>query len=360
MKKLVCVVGTGKMAENAGLYFLSKNADVVFVSSSVERLNEFDEIIKKKHGRLKRVNGDDVIGNYSVCSFNEISGHDISFVLECTSEDLEKKKSIVKKLRAVKVGVPILSNSSSIKPELIDSEVLGFHLFYPVELTAFVEISDDKDSQAAGLAEEFGFNFIEVKNESLFIVNRLLLPLQNEALRALTEGYGEGIVDESSACEFLMKGQLTLIDSVGIDVISESVKNYIGMMSLEEAKEYSYLKEGLLLMLENGLYGKKCGAGFMQNDSLPWIKVKGDMHPRIPFEKLFVNNCLKIIEKGIVGFNEIDLILKTVYMYDGSFKEFIEHINKEQYLRQLELLFDKTKLSYYKPAEFFKVSRDDG
>ena len=157
---------------------------------------------------------------------------DCDIVVEAATENVDLKLKIFAGLdEVVKKGAILCSNTSSIsitkiaaatkRPEL----VCGMHFMNPVPLMALVEgirglqTSDDTFAKTRALAEKMGKTFVEGRDMPGFIVNRILMPMINEAFYALYEG-----IAEPKAIDEAMKlgtnqpmGPLVLADFIGLD-----------------------------------------------------------------------------------------------------------------------------------------------
>jgi 3-hydroxybutyryl-CoA dehydrogenase len=158
---------------------------------------------------------------------------DCDIVIEAATENVDLKLKIFQELdRVVKKEALLVSNTSSISITKIASvtsrpeKVAGMHFMNPVPLMKLVEgirglqTSSDTFTQVKILAEKMGKTFVEsTKDMPGFIVNRILMPMINEAFYTLHEG-----IAEASAIDEAMKlgtnqpmGPLTLADFIGLD-----------------------------------------------------------------------------------------------------------------------------------------------
>jgi len=157
---------------------------------------------------------------------------DCDLVLESVVEDLEVKKELFRGLDlAVKDDAILATNTSTLpvvdlamvteRPE----RVCGIHFFNPATAMSLVEVvrpltaSDDTISQAREFAKSCGKEPVEVKDRAGFIVNALLFPYLNNAVRMLETGTATRDDIDSAmkgGCNFPM-GPLALLDLVGLD-----------------------------------------------------------------------------------------------------------------------------------------------
>lgn len=194
------------------------------------------------------------------------------FVIEAVFEDLAVKKDAFRKLEAVVAPDAVLaSNTSGLSITAISAvtkrpdKVIGLHFFYPVPRMRLVEMvrglatSDDTYQRARSFVEEIGKTAILAPDYPGFIVNRLLLPMLNEAVFCVMEGAKPEDVDAGMklGCNFPM-GPLELLDFVGIDVALATISGLCD--NLHDSK---YRPCPLFVkMVEAGWLGRKTGRGF--------------------------------------------------------------------------------------------------
>jgi 3-hydroxybutyryl-CoA dehydrogenase len=157
---------------------------------------------------------------------------DCDLVLESVVEDLDVKRELFRELDlAVKDDAILATNTSTLpvvelaivteRPE----RVCGIHFFNPAPMMSLVEVvrpltaTDETIAAARGFAETCGKEPVEVKDRAGFIVNALLFPYLNNAVRMLENGTAtrDGIdAAMKGGCNFPM-GPLALLDLVGLD-----------------------------------------------------------------------------------------------------------------------------------------------
>ena len=198
---------------------------------------------------------------------------DCDLVIESIVEDLAVKKQLFAELdRIVKAGAILASNTSTLpviemaietgRPE----RVCGIHFFNPAPMMSLVEVvrtllsSDETIAEAHAFAQGAGKTSVEVKDEAGFIVNALLFPYLNNAVRLLENGTANrDDIDAAmkGGCNFPM-GPLALLDLVGLDT-SLSILDAL----YEEFKDPNYAAvPRLRRMVAAGLLGRKSGQGF--------------------------------------------------------------------------------------------------
>lgn len=194
-------------------------------------------------------------------------------VIESVVEELTTKKHIFRELdRIVNDGGILATNTSTLpvvelametnRPEL----VCGIHFFNPAPVMALVEIvrpltaAESTITEARAFAEACGKSPVEVKDQAGFIVNHLLFPYLNNAVRLLEAAVASrDDIDAAmkGGCGFPM-GPLALLDLVGLDV-SVAILDAL----YEEFRDPHYAAVPLLRrMATAGLLGRKSGKGF--------------------------------------------------------------------------------------------------
>ncbi len=225
-----------------------------------------------ERGKLEASARDEVLGRLSgTVKLEDLADCDI--VIEAIVENLEEKKRIFSALdEVVKKDALFASNTSSLTMTQIamfthrPDQVVGLHFFNPVPVMKLVEVvrtlltSDESYERAFEFARSLGKEPIAARDNSGFIVNRLLVPYLLDAIRALEEGVGSvEDIDKGMqlGCGYPM-GPFTLLDFVGLDTTY-----YIANIMFEEYREKRFAAPPLLKqMVTAGRLGKKSGRGF--------------------------------------------------------------------------------------------------
>jgi len=198
---------------------------------------------------------------------------DCDLVVEAIVENLEEKRKTFGNLdRVAKDEAIFASNTSSLtitqlamatsRPE----RFVGLHFFNPVPVMKLVEVvrtlltSDEVFDAAMEWAKAVGKEPIACRDNSGFIVNRLLVPYLLDAIRAYEEGVGtlEDIDKGMQLGTGHPMGPFTLLDFVGLDTTY-----YISNIMFEEYREKRFAPPPLLKqMVQAGRHGRKSGRGF--------------------------------------------------------------------------------------------------
>jgi 3-hydroxybutyryl-CoA dehydrogenase len=199
---------------------------------------------------------------------------DVDLVIESVVEDLDVKKEIFTELDRITGDDTILATNTSTLPvvELAmhtgrPEKVLGIHFFNPAPVMSLVELvrpltaTDETISAARAFAEACGKTPVEVKDQAGFIVNALLFPYLNNAIRLYEQGVAsiEDIdVAMKGGCGFPM-GPFALLDLVGLDT-SLAILDAL----YDEFRDPNYAAVPLLRrMVAAERLGRKSGRGFL-------------------------------------------------------------------------------------------------
>jgi 3-hydroxybutyryl-CoA dehydrogenase len=198
---------------------------------------------------------------------------DCDLIVEAIVENLDEKKRVYAAVDAVaKEGAILASNTSSLTVTQLamaskrPDRFVGLHFFNPVPVMKLVEIVRTLMTDEQVLAEvgdfcrAIGKEPVACRDNSGFIVNRLLVPYLLDAVRAYEEGVGS-VADIDKAmqlgCGYPM-GPFTLLDFVGLDTTY-----YIANIMFDEYREKRFAPPPLLKqMVQAGRFGKKSGRGF--------------------------------------------------------------------------------------------------
>ena len=277
MKK-VCVIGAGTMGSGIAQAFAAKGFEVVlrdikdqFVQGGLAKI---DKALSKRVAKgkmtedakkeiLSRVHGTVDIKDAADCDL----------VVEAAIENMEIKKSIFKELDSVcKPETILASNTSSLSiTEVANAtnrpdKVIGMHFFNPAPVMKLVEeirgmkTSDETFNAVKEIAVAIGKDPVEVKEAPGFVVNRILIPMINEAVGIYAEGIAS-VQDIDKAMKLGANhpmGPLELGDLIGLDVC-------LSIMDVlyKETGDSKYRAHTLLRQyVRAGLLGRKSGKGF--------------------------------------------------------------------------------------------------
>jgi len=200
---------------------------------------------------------------------------DVELVVEAVFEDVAVKTTLWTALdRLAPVTAIFASNTSSISIDLLAASLgdarrprfVGMHFFSPVPVMPLVELirgsatSDETADAVRGIAAEMGKQVIVSADRPGFIVNRILMPLLIEAMRALEEGVGTADDIDAGARVGLNHpmGPLELADFIGLDVC-------LGIMKVlhEGLDEAQFAPPRVLVdLVDAGQLGQKTKQGF--------------------------------------------------------------------------------------------------
>ena len=273
----VGVVGAGTMGNGIAQACATSGLQVVMVDISDAAVakgiaavrTSLDRLIKKD--KLSATERDATLARITGSTrYEDLQAAQL--VIEAATENYELKVKIVKQIDAI-VGpeVIIASNTSSIsitKLAAVTSRperFIGMHFFNPVPLMALVEIirglqtSDASHAAVHAMAQALGKTPITVKNAPGFVVNRILVPMVNEAFFVLSEGLASAEDIDAGmqlGCNQPI-GPLALADMVGLDVCLAVMEVYLAEFGDSKYRACPLLKE----MVAAGRLGRKTGRG---------------------------------------------------------------------------------------------------
>jgi 3-hydroxybutyryl-CoA dehydrogenase len=236
---------------------------IATVSGSLDRLVKKEKItLDAKAAAMARIKGS--------TSYDDLKGAQL--VIEAATENYDLKVKIVKQLDALLAPeVIVATNTSSISITKLAAvtaradRFIGMHFFNPVPMMALVEIirglqtSDVTHDAVHAMATALGKTPITVKNAPGFVVNRILVPMINEAFFVLAEGLAtpEDIdAGMKLGCNQPI-GPLALADMIGLDVCLAVMDVYVSEYADSKYRPCPLLKE----MVAAGRLGRKTGQG---------------------------------------------------------------------------------------------------
>src|SRR3990170_7328113 len=200
---------------------------------------------------------------------------DVDLVIEAATEDLDTKVALFRRLDEITRPEVILSSNTSSIP-IVDlgaatkrpEKVLGMHFFNPVPVMGLIELvkaittSDETIEFGRAYGALLGKTTVESRDRAGFIVNMLLIPYLNSAVRMLEEGFATR-EDIDTAIRLGLNhpmGPLQLIDLIGVDTTM-----FVANVLYEEFKEQLFAPPPLLKrMVTAGRLGRKTGKGFYE------------------------------------------------------------------------------------------------
>ncbi|MEO0002832.1 MAG: hypothetical protein RLZZ22_524 [Pseudomonadota bacterium] len=233
------------------------------LESSLERLVKKDKLsAADREAALARVQG--------TTDYEALKGADL--VIEAATENLELKIRILRQLDGLLPAATLIAtNTSSISITQLAAvtaraeRFIGMHFFNPVPLMALVEVirglqtSDATHDAVRELALRLGKTPVSVRNAPGFVVNRILVPMINEAFFVLAEGVASAEDIDAGmklGCNHPI-GPLALADMIGLDTCLAIMNVYF-----DEFKDGKYRASPLLKeMVAAGRLGRKSGHG---------------------------------------------------------------------------------------------------
>lgn len=281
--RTIGIVGSGQMGGGIAQVAAQAGLEVVLLDAQKELAERAKARIAEILGKLVQKGKLDAYArDMAVERLRPASSYDAlancQFVVEAAPEKEDLKLEIFRKLEDATPKEAILaSNTSSISITKLGSvtrrpeKVIGMHFMNPVPLMKLVEVvrglptSDETYQTTVGLAMRFGKITIASRDIPGFIVNRVLIPLLNEACYALYEGLGT-IEDIDTGVKLGLNhpmGPLELADLIGLDTclaIAEVLHNELGD---DKYRPCPLLRQ----YVAAGWYGKKVGRGFYQYEN---------------------------------------------------------------------------------------------
>jgi len=276
----VSVVGAGQMGSGIAQVCAAQGLEVILsdvqrehAERAVERMRAgLDRLVAR--GKLGRQEQEDTLARIRV---EDDSPRDVELVIEAASEDRTLKLELFRRLdRITQPSALLCSNTSSISISALagatqrPEQVAGMHFMNPVPRMKLVEIVRGVQTSPSTLAcvtkfaQLLGKNTVISRDLPGFIVNRVLIPMLNEACFALQEGLAS-IEDIDSGAELGLNhpmGPLKLADLIGLDTVLAIAEVLRADLGDDKYRAASLLRN----LVSAGWLGRKTNRGFYMYD----------------------------------------------------------------------------------------------
>jgi 3-hydroxybutyryl-CoA dehydrogenase len=275
--KRVCIVGMGTMGTQIGLVSARGGYQTLMVDISKEQIekgwNQINSFLNAqiKKAKLSQDDKEKILSFIKTSTDLEEAFSDVQLVIEAVFENIEVKKEVFKRLDAICPRETILSSNTSTlsiselgaatkRPE----RCIGTHFLIPAALTPLVEVvrsletSDQTHHMTVDFLTRCGKETVTVADSPGFVINRLYLPMVNEAFFALESSLASAEEIDRSCVRGLgfPLGPLAAADAFGLDILLACMKTF------ERELGEKYRPAPLLVKLVNaGHLGRKSGQG---------------------------------------------------------------------------------------------------
>jgi 3-hydroxybutyryl-CoA dehydrogenase len=281
--KRIAVIGSGTMGNGIAQVCASSGFDVLLIDIKQEFLDRalksiagsLDRLVKKE--KITEADKSSALGRIR-CSTNTADAKSAQLAVEAITENLDAKLSVFKKLEEVSPPDTIFATNTSSLPitQLAAAtnrpdKFIGMHFMNPVPMMKLIEVirgiatSDETYKTISDLSTKLGKTAVEVNDFPGFAVNRILMPMINEAIFARMEG-----VATVEAIDEVMKlgtghpmGPLQLADFIGLDVCLAILEVMHDGLGDSKYRPCPLLRK----MVQANWLGKKTGRGFYTYDA---------------------------------------------------------------------------------------------
>lgn len=304
--------GIAQLAASQGFPVVLKEVDEKFLTAGMDRIRKlFDDAVSKQVMRQAEATSklSLLMPTTAWEPFREVD-----LAIEAVPEQMSIKQEVFRELdRHTPETAVLASNTSALNiAEMAEAAgraqtIAGLHFFNPVHRMQLVEVvtTGGTNEQTVATLVEFvrklGKVPVVVANSPGFLVNRILFPYLDEAVRMSCEGVPTEDVDKAFRRFGMPMGPLELLDQVGIDVAA-----HVAQTLVDQSRDPSPTPDRLAAMVKDGRLGTKSGVGFYfhsdgkKTKPAQWDKVEtADRVPILSYEDIQRRGILLIINEAV-------------------------------------------------------------
>ncbi len=335
------IIGCGTTGKGLFDFLRGFPFHIVMVCRTEEAAGQFDKSFERQLNRAVKFN---LINRETFNShrLKTVITSDTGMLAECNliietiTENADKKKKLFRQLESIVSQECILtSNTSSIFPDELFSEMkypercVGLHFFFPVSMENFVEINvarqtgDKTIESIKDFLKSIRKNHLVLTGKNHFMINRIFLKMQAGCCRILQEEkVNVTQIDEIVRKNLFSAGIFRFFDTVGNDVMLQSVKNYLHYE--DDPDFFLPLVECLEEKVSQGNLGKKTKSGFYTYPLKTWSDESESLDETVKralLQKItgwYLDGVYDALKRNICSKDELEQIVKEYLMVEKS------------------------------------------
>lgn len=368
------IVGCGKMGQEIMNIFLDSDIEIVWLGRNLEKIEECNQIIRKRLKRIARKNGWskeqlELRQSQIVVSFDDKDLCGSNLVIETIVENLEEKQKMFARIEQLVTDTCILlTNTSSLPLTRVFEKMknrtrcAGLHFFYPCTMIPTVEINYISETKqeyilyVENMMQELGRNYIRLSEKVNMLFSKLIFILMSEAYNIFSENVVEyEQINQLSKDKFMMMGIFDILNSTGNRIVFNCVENFIEPQNEKFFEKFKKLIYDIHFNYHDCSFLEYCSYVGQEKEIKPNLQYANEDYLQrqlYRFECLYLNYVTYLVNNGFVDSKELICACRDILGIVKTPRELLSELGEELVTKILQEELDLFPSEMFQKTDF--------